>query len=468
MIAHLGFLSLVLAVDAGAAPRPCRQPIPRTQPCAPSDSEIAAVTKSIADAMVEYRMFVGAAQVERGNRTIASDGDFNALESWETSKYEFLSARRNAAKRFDDAIANAALTYGIRPSAPRRHLTESPLEGVVLEWSPRAWLEDGTVYRVPDIDGNLHFLPGLRSNIGEESGVRSNGDILLDVDIFARAAISKDPMDFALILAFETARYEGVSRGESPKEIQLRGIEAELAAARAIGAPQKRINRLNAEWASLFNDGVARRALPELTDYFEHVRLSNVWQGELEAERQGFQRNLDSQREQRAAQEREARRRRELDELGQSLWGGLDSISERICGASQNGIVPDSLYMDWIRWRNGNYLAFSRELPIVDLADVSIVVGCPEFLKNQILMARRRGYGHGVVTFEWMAEAVRESYRRSHPTIPTWPSPPPSTVTLPDSPPDAFPDADVPRAPSVPHCRYHPWCQDKTPPPQDN
>lgn len=462
MIAHLGFLSLVLALDAGAAPRPCRQPIPRTQPCAPSDSEIAAVTKSIADAMVEYRMFVGAAQVERGNRTIASDGDFNALESWETSKYEFLSARRNAAKRFDDAIANAALTYGIRPSAPRRHLTESPLEGVVLEWSPRAWLEDGTVYRVPDKDGNPHFLPGLRSNLGEESGVRSNGDILLDVDIFARAAISKDPKDFALILAFETARYEGVSRGESPKEIQLRGIEAELAAARAIGAPQKRIDRLNTEWASLFNDGVARRALPELTDYFEHVRLSNVWQGELEAERQGFQRNLDTQRGQRQERERErelersARAaqdayRRQANEQARSL------LAAWVTNSCKNGSMPDWMTAGQIR---GAYDDLLVEGPVFNLWDLPYWSGvpCPALLTN--LLLREKLDGRPLPDWDRWDDLTRIANERSH-------SAPPATEVPPNgvpNPPSAEP-AEPGRGggqrppPSIPHCRYHLWCQ---------
>lgn len=459
-------LIALVATDSSAAPRSCRGAIPRISICSPSADEVASIVRAINEAIAAKAFLEERIATERDSRMNAADGDYEALEAWNSVNFERSKARSQATRKFEAAIAKIAETYGINPKVPGRTLTDEPYAGVRLDWTPRPWLGEGTVYSVDDNVGAPHFLPGLKS--GEESGIRANGDMLLDIRIFDRAATSRDPLDLALILVFETARYDGVASGKSPVVIQKSAIEAEIAAARALGAPQARIDRLNLEWKGLVNGHTPARPLPESTDYFEHVRLSNVWQGELEGERQRLLRNLISQSEQRAAQEREARRQRELDELGQSLFGGLDTISERMCSAAQNGRVPDSMHEDWIRWRNGNYLAFTRELPIVDLADLSIVVGCPEFLKNQILMARRRGYGHGVVTFEWMAEIVMESYRRLHPTIPTWPSSPPSTVTPPDSPPDEFPDVDVPGAPSVPHCRYHPWCQEKTPPPQDN
>lgn len=165
-------------------------------------------------------------------------------------------------------------------------------------------------------------------------------------------------------------------------------------------------------------------------------------------------------RNRREVAEREERQR---VEDGQRLWESLAAFSRRICQAATDGRVPESMYPEWLEWRNGNYLAFSRDMPIVDMTILPGSVECAAFFENQILVARRSGYNHDVLTFEWAAEIVREAYRRSHPSVPTLPTPPTTPPVPPQVEPPAYPDlgGDVPAPPAIPHCRFHPWCQER-------
>ena len=163
-----------------------------------------------------------------------------------------------------------------------------------------------------------------------------------------------------------------------------------------------------------------------------------------------------------AARQRERAERLALEreEDSRRLWASLDAISERLCGLAVDGEIPREHYMEWLIWRNGNYLAFGKSPGIVDLSRLAMPVSCAKFLRNQILVARRDGHSHSVVTFEWVAEVVRESYRRSHPRAPAPIVPPPAPV---ESSPDPYPypdDSVSTPPPSIPHCRYHGWCQE--------
>lgn len=164
------------------------------------------------------------------------------------------------------------------------------------------------------------------------------------------------------------------------------------------------------------------------------------------------------------------RRERERREDSRRLFASLEAFSRRLCESAVEGVVPEEMYDEFIRWRNGNYLAFSTEQPVVDLGELGFSAECSTFFENQILVARRKRYSHNVVTFDWAAQVVREAYRRAHPVIPSIPQNRPARPRVPDPVnPDvgAPPDAYIPEPPSVPHCRYHAWCQDKTPP-RDN
>jgi hypothetical protein len=170
-----------------------------------------------------------------------------------------------------------------------------------------------------------------------------------------------------------------------------------------------------------------------------------------------------------AAAELERRERERLED-GRRLFASLEAFSRRFCEAAVAGAVPESMNMDFLEWRNGNYLAFSTEQPMIDLGELGFSAECTKFFENQILVARRKRYNHSIVTFEWAAQVVKEAYRRSHPVIPTLPSsrPVPPRVLEPVVPDGSVPpDADIPEPPSVPHCRYHAWCRAKTEP-RDN
>lgn len=180
---------------------------------------------------------------------------------------------------------------------------------------------------------------------------------------------------------------------------------------------------------------------------------------------------VDAENRDRQARDAAAERERaesERIESGRQLWAGLKAFSERICQSAVDGQVPESMYDEFLIWRNGNYLAFDRNQQwLVDRSIVPGPVSCAAFFENQILVARRAGYSHSVVTFDWAIEVVREAHRRSNPTVPSPPSVPPVHPAPPvtENPgSDPFPDTDFPRTPSVPHCRYHGWCLDKAQP----
>lgn len=170
-----------------------------------------------------------------------------------------------------------------------------------------------------------------------------------------------------------------------------------------------------------------------------------------------------------AAAELERRERERLED-GRRLFASLEAFSRRFCEAAVAGVVPESMHLDFLEWRNGNYLAFSTEQPMIDLGELGFSAECPKFFENQILVARRKRYNHNIVTFEWAAQVVKEAYRRSHPVIPSLPISRPVQPRVPEpSVPDGGvpPVTDISEPPSVPHCRYHAWCREKTEP-RDN
>lgn len=169
------------------------------------------------------------------------------------------------------------------------------------------------------------------------------------------------------------------------------------------------------------------------------------------------------QAERRRASEALERERQRLED-GRRLWASLEDFARRFCQAAVDGRVPESMYPEWLEWRNGNYLAFSRDQPMVDLTVLHGPVECADFFENQILVARRAGFNHDVLTFEWAAEVVREAHRRSHPAVPSLPTPSPETPAPAEPPSDPIPDGTIPSPPAIPHCRYHGWCQE--PPPE--
>lgn len=465
----LGTLGL-LASFSHASIRPCREPIPRTTVCTPSPEESASVLGEIRSALAAKAALDDRARVEGENRRLANSGDYDRLQSWEVSNYELRRARSNADHRFEKAVESAARAFGIAPTEPGRFITEPPFEGVPLAWSPKAWLLEGTVYRTSDREGNSHYLPGFNVRHDEPSAVRSNGDILLNVGLFVEAAKSNDLKELALVLAFETARYDAIARGDSLKQIQRKGIEAEIAAARAFGAPQKRIDKLNDEWRNLVND-VFNRPLPELTDYFQHVRLSNVWQGELEAQRQRLQNNLNDQRARREEQQREAWRReqeeanipREQRELARINAQYMAALAEAFCDypalAEMRGQV---IHEQW-----ASVVQDSEPPPNpLDIDYMKFEGTCTQYVVNQALHAKK--IGRDSRTPEWLNFAVQEGILRANGAAPlheriraaTPPPPPPQTTPPSGGTWSPDPVVDEPTLNPIPHCRYHGWCKE--------
>lgn len=136
-------------------------------------------------------------------------------------------------------------------------------------------------------------------------------------------------------------------------------------------------------------------------------------------------------------------------------FSALEFLAERICRQSAGGEVPSPFAQEWASWRDEHYESLSRKNPWADLSTLSGPKDCTMFLENQVVVSRRYGLEGWKLDFDWARGVVWEAYRRSNPTT-VQPAPPP--------PNQAYPDADdgftAPQPPSIPYCRYHPWCKD--------
>lgn len=421
-----------------------------------------------------------------------SDERFRLLKRWKVANDDLADAQNRMSGSFQRAIALTAIHYSLAPSLGNGRITGGPGkdESRDVEWTPRyrGRSERGAdfVEAIVLPDKTVHFRVKGEADEKKRPGGMTwpNGRTDIYDETFDKVLAVGSPRQLAFILNHESVHFDQL-RGNRWATMNVREVEAYRESRKAavrfgmtedersdIDAKfQENIRAVQAQtrrpWTRPRNVPMAeeeRQNAEAWNTVADKAALIRASQAELAVE-------LKREIEDRRLRESVAARERERLEDGRRLFASLEAFSRRFCESAVEGVVPESMHMDFLVWRNGNYLAFSTEQPMIDLGELGFSAKCPAFFENQILVARRKRYSHNVVTFAWAAQVVGEAYRRSHLAVSVPPSSRPTLPPAPEPPnPDAGgpPDTDIPGTPSVPHCRYHAWCQDKTPPPQDN
>lgn len=469
-----GVCLALLPTVAASAPTQFKSGI-RSTPCRPSPEE-AQLIREAAEKAIRAKEDLGPLiKREASLRAAAENGALENLQAWARADADLTTARESVAKLVSATVALTQRLYGVGPHMRGDTAKKGLFDGLPATWNPRAWDEAAEVYRVQRPDGTFVYMRG--PSPGAPSTTNDNGDAFVSWSIIRSVAGTGDPSDLALALHHEGAHFDQlVSTGwGSHRQAQIQAYSAEILAAQAIGVDQTVVDDLR----MTRRDYMLGREGSNSSAYITIERSDKdaiVWQGELSATRERLltrlhdeseaRRRADDYRDapndqaERGGASEAAERERQRLEDGRRLWASLADFARRFCQAAVDGRVPESMYPEWLEWRNGNYLAFSRELPMVDMTILPGPVECADFFVNQILVARRSGYNHSVLTFEWAAEVVREAYRRSHPSVPTLPTPPTAPPLPPQAEPPSYPDpsADVPNParPEVPWCLQAP------------
>lgn len=418
------------------------------------------------------------------------DARFLLLRNWKAAEMDLRDAENRMYGNFNRAIEMTASYYGITPSKGEGPILDGPAVNGTAYWVPRyRYREDRSDYIVEEVTlpggKAIHMRWKPEEDYEKRPGAMTfpNGRIDVYDEVMDKVVATGSARQLGFVLHHESVHFDQLRKGQWAS-LYLREVEAyresRKAAARFGLTPDERRGVDDLFWQNVrrvASDGLrggprsGNVPTPE-DEAFNSGEWDSLVKGVEQArkDRQELEANLRAEQEDRRMREAVAERERERLEDGRRLFASLENFSRRLCESAVSGVVPEEMYDEFLRWRNGNYLAFSREQPVVDLGELGFTAECPTFFENQILIARRKGYSHAVVTFDWAKEVLREAYRRSHPVIPSLPSvspvqPSPPVTENPGS--DPFPDAEFPRPPSVPHCRYHAWCQDKTTPQED-
>lgn len=429
------------------------------------------------------------ARIALANSPIGSEERFRLLQEWRMAHDDNEDAKNRMSGNFKRAIALAVNYYGIAPQLGTGPITGGPGQDLSRDvpWLPkykgRIDRRNDFVEQVVLPDKTIHMRVKGEADEKKRPGGMTwpNGRTDIYDETFDRVLAVGSPRQLAFILNHESVHFDQL-RGNRWATMNVREVEAYRESRKAavrFGMTEDERSDIDAKFWENIREVQAQTIRPwtrprNVPTAEEERQNAEAWntvaegvasvrasQAELEAE-------LKREAEERRLREAIAARERERLESGRQLWAGLQAFSERICQSAVDGQVPESMYDEFLIWRNGNYLAFDRNQQwLVDRSIVPGPVRCAAFFENQILVARRAGYSHNVVTFDWAIEVVREAHRRSNPTVPSPPSVPPVHPAPPvtENPgSDPFPDTDFPRTPSVPHCRYHGWCLDKAPP----
>jgi hypothetical protein len=419
-----------------------------------------------------------------------SDKRFRLLRDWKAADIDLRDVENRMCGNFNRAIELTASFYGISPSKGEGPILDGPAVNGTAYWMPRyRYREDRSAFIVEEValpgGKAIHMRWKPEEDFEKRPGAITfpNGRIDVYDETMDKVMATGSARSLGFVLHHESVHFDQLRNGRWAS-LNLREVEAYRESRRAANrfglTPGERrevgalfwqyVRRAGSEGV---RGGARSGSVPTQEDEaFNSGKWDSLARGVEQArkDRQELDSRLRAEQEDRRMREAVATRERERLEDGRRLFASLEAFSRRFCESAVEGAVPESMNMDFLEWRNGNYLAFSTEQPMIDLGELGFSAECTKFFENQILVARRKRYNHSIVTFEWAAQVVKEAYRRSHPVIPTLPSsrPVPPRVLEPVVPDGSVPpDADIPEPPSVPHCRYHAWCREKTEP-RDN
>lgn len=148
----------------------------------------------------------------------------------------------------------------------------------------------------------------------------------------------------------------------------------------------------------------------------------------------------------------------------------LQTLSERICKLGSIGIVTDeTILKDWGNWARESYESVPSIHSALDASSSPAQHWCYEFIINQVRIARGARRPPSSLDYYWLRGLLESHRTATEQIIPPGlrPAPPTTTQPGPTTPPTAptpiyiepTPQPARPAPPTIPHCRYHPWCQ---------
>lgn len=481
-------LLFLLGAPANAAS--CLKPQDtRTAPCIPSKSEQSGIMSLVKSGMEAEADFQDLSAEEIRLREIAkASGDYEDLTAWEKALSRIDSRAQERDQHFNAALNLTARYYGLKINDSGT-VRDGPGNGMAANWAPRFHPRDQFQKTILARQADTMDRTAVywAAKVGGDVAARTWGDGRVDIYIesFASAAELGAPWELALTLFHESVHFDDLtSRGRGAlNSAEFHAYSESARIAESIGVPPKvraiveRLrdkHRLLALGETIAPGLIGRIVGDGIEEYLESKAqiAFDSRQKELDTIRKSQDALAASLKRQRAA--RRSAEERPADPPVQdqpwTCWRHLQSSAKFICD------LRDVL-QDWMA-PVGDFARCVREVDPAfydqDLDKLTKTMPCEEYVLYQGIYAHRQGVDVskadilGSLAAEGKIRATdpRPLRERLAPpqTEPMTPgSPPPPPPPAPNFPTPVEPDPPSGRptpSPSVPHCRYHPWCKE--------
>ncbi len=411
----------------------------------------------------------------------ADPGYYQALQDWQITSERLEKQRLEMQVHFASAIEKTVIRYGISPSAPSGQIRGGPLTNGQAQWFPKYVFRESptapVIRRMALPNAAVAYgvwVPDPELTAGAYTWPDGRVDILDSV--LDEALALGTPRLLGLTLHHESVHFDQLLRGQwaSSAQREVTAYRESLAAADRFGLTKEERNNvrnaLRTNIRRVQRQGTRQDPTPPavLSPEDQEV-LKGDWE-QLEAsfeavrnQREALKKNIENERAARA-NDRDAansgnqaapwRQYHALKSTARSICESIDFLQQWF------GTIDD--------WKAG-LKAVPDTLYVHNLDAVSRTYPCEEYVMFQGIYAFRKGYD--VSDLEFLTRLVREGkiretdsrpYQARVTPAPTQPAPtPPSSA--PAAPPIAVypePRPTRPEPPSIPHCRYHPWCKE--------
>lgn len=433
------------------------------------------------------------------------------LEEWALATEALKPAMDGMSARFRDAVNDTLDLYGVAPTRGDGDINDGPVRGGRALWMPayrfrmshdQPLLREMELPAQPGRPASKAHIKWRQSQVEEGKAFAmtwADGRVDIMDEAFESVLQKNSPRVLGYLLHHESVHFDQLRNGQwkTLNEREIDAYKASIAAAPRFGLTADEIKGLNKMlgynrmkvWRQDLGWGDKPRELPppemEADNSKEWGRLEKAIRITIPAERERLREQLDLERNGRNAPTPNASDDQTQEELERSLREIVDSDSkspeealrlldivvERICSVGRSGLVTDDRALAvWERWRSEFYTSVPPIPHWRDASPIAESYSCPEFIVNQIGIARKDGQPANGLDFYWLNHCLvvrqaaldRVSPPGLRPAQPSSPQPvPQSPPTVEPAPPAYFPDpgeGSTP-TPAIPHCRYHPWCK---------
>lgn len=468
--AVLGLFLLPAVAWSADCPPP---PDPRPVPCTPSNYEkqrLVGLVRAALNAQTDADAAT-AEEKERRQMALPRDAAFETLEAWELAYEEEIDSARRAKEAMTEAFTATIKTYGFwNLYNVLDGITSGPYKGMGTMPRPRFQKNEEVFFMMEGTDRREHYN-GHDPKVDGDSAAETlqDGKILIYPAVLEIVLEQGNPRLLALALHHEAVHFQRLTSGSgwtTRQNEEALAYDADIQVADLFELRPNEKRDLYAQRAK--NRRAALVGGTPMHDPAAEARYAEGWAeqeqrlAEIRRNQEALEGRLTLQRWERAAAERtrrwvedmlarereaEAARRRIEEMLAPELRTEknrrarqtLTDWAQNIC---KNGSIPDSNTAQQVKQAYEDVLVEGEVFNLWDPPDYT-GIPCPTLLINLLMRDKLQSR-----TFrdwdDWSNMAIIANERSRS-------SPPPAGIEE--------PVGRNPTAPSVPHCRYHPWCQ---------